>query len=76
MIYIAPVPTIGLCWFGESSPPNGFFNGWNQKEFNYCPSGTWEDWVKFANEIIAIDKASKRPGDDMNPTIQQETTDG
>jgi hypothetical protein len=34
--------------------PNATFQGWNQARFHYCPSGTWDEWVALARNILAI----------------------
>lgn len=33
------------------------FTGFNNKKFNYCPTGSWADWVLLAKRIIEVDES-------------------
>lgn len=48
---------INRLWQNPSIYDN--YSSFNNDEFHYIASGTWEDWVDLARKIIAVDKSMK-----------------
>lgn len=56
-------PSVGItCHHDYDDISGALFTGWNGRDFNYCPSGEWTQWVALAKRILEIDAlAGKSP---------------